>query len=604
MARAPKSEFTVFLLCNDDQKTSRLSTTLKDALKDEEGSLILARNRKIHAPFAFEDLDINEFSKADLIAIEATLAEPEIFYGIGSAQTLGKPIAYLFENGASKGFGLPGVYFEYKLTKDGLEKLKSQFKSFIRTYTKDPTRFKTIFPYSKKSIEPTFIIDLDKLEPREFDNLCFELVSQMGFKKVNWGTEMKEFDVVGTLTKKDPDEFEYEELWFIVTGNNAPSEQLLDITLHDPEILFHRLERILESPNLFSKYQVTQRRDTPITILFILREKDKQEVFDRRIERAEGRLRNRRTPWNIRIRTWDENQLLKLIQRYPQIAFKYFSEESRIRSKYRKSPEELYNENIQLTEQVLSSKAVIEEEKRKRFIAERETAWKDVAFKAAHKLGNPVDATDTFLQSLKRKLNAKNLDKAIQIADEMDHSIEEAKSVIGQFKSLTRIEEINALACDILPIIQHACKTAEEQGVTVSIQADPTPPKVFIDAVRVGECFHELVANSLHWFDKEEKRITVTIKKASKSELLEPLDSKKDFLRIKYEDNGCGVPIENKEKIFSPFFSTYQHGTGLGLSIVKKVMEKQDGWVLENGEPSVGASFDIFVPIDSPKKNK
>jgi len=67
----------------------------------------------------------------------------------------------------------------------------------------------------------------------------------------------------------------------------------------------------------------------------------------------------------------------------------------------------------------------LEEEKKKRFLAERDAAWKDVAFRAAHKLGNPLDAVDTFLQSLKKRIHQKKYDDAHAIATSIEDTIRE-----------------------------------------------------------------------------------------------------------------------------------------------------------------------------------
>lgn len=602
MATRSGIKFNCYLINKPTKDSAGLIDALSEMLKEIDGKLNFSKNGKESFGYTLDNVELNEISKADMVLFESTSLTPELYYGVGIAQALGKPVISLIQDSADKirnGAVLNSLYFPYSPTKDGLDKLQFELKRFLKEYSKNPLRFRSLFPYSKKISETSYLIDIDKLNPREYENLCFELISQMGFKKVSWGTEIKDFDLIATLPKKDPDGYEYQELWLIVTGNNSPSEKLLDMTLFDPEYLLHRLQRVFDNSNLFSR----KRNDSPITILFVLRETESQEIFERRIEKAETHMK-RRTSVNIRIRLWDQDYLTRLIQTYPQIAFKYFSEQSRAKSKYRKTPEELYQENISLTEKVLTANALIEEEKRKRFIAERETAWKDVAFKAAHKLGNPVDATDTYLQSLKRKLSANDFAKASEIAEFMDKSIEEAKSVIGQFKSLTKIEEINAEFSNVVEIINNSCANAKEQGVDVEIKATDDIPKAFVDPARITECINELVANSLHWFNKEEKKINIDVRKLPKKEIPEALDSQKKYLEIIYSDNGIGVLLENKEKIFSPFFSTYQHGTGLGLSILKKVIELQEGWIVEDGVPDEGAVFKIYLPLQKPSKNQ
>ena len=602
MPRKAKSKFSCFLLIDPSSKYIPLIEALSEAARDVNIQLQTVRNRKTKHPYDY--IELNEIAKSDLIIAEISETNPEVAYGMGIAEAFGKTIISLIKTGGvivNASSRHKSIIFDYLPTKKGIERFKSNFKSFLKDYIKNPTRFKSYSPFSKRIAEPSYIIDLGKLDPREFDNLCFELISQMGFKRVSWEKKLPEIDVIASLPKKDPDGYEYQELWLIITGNRSPARRLLEILINDPEYFLIRLQRNLESPDLFTKERI--RFDEPITVLFILKEGDEQnELFERRIEQTELRIRHRKQPVNLRIRTWDSNYLTNLIQNYPQIAFKYFSEQSRIKSKYRKTPEELYEENVTLSDELLRSKSLLEEEKKKRFIAERETAWKDVAFKAAHKLGNPIDATDTFLQVLKMKLDKKDFNEVNDIIKEMDITIEEAKSVVEQFKSLTKIDEIRQKPCDIISLIKHSCKTAEEQGVEVKIHLGNKIPDAMIDPGRITECFNELVANSLHWFDKKKKIISVTIEKLKKNEISEPLDSKESYLKIKFEDNGCGIVLENKEKVFSPFFTTYQHGSGIGLSIVKKIIDLHGGLISEVGKPGEGASFIIILP--TAKQNK
>jgi len=69
---------------------------------------------------------------------------------------------------------------------------------------------------------------------------------------------------------------------------------------------------------------------------------------------------------------------------------------------------------------------------------------------------------------------------------------------------------------------------------------------------------------------------------------------------IRYKDNGAGVSVENKGKIFEAFFSTYPHGTGLGLALVRRILEGHAGRIMERGVPGEGADFEIYLPIAEP----
>ncbi|MBU2493284.1 MAG: PAS domain S-box protein [Bacteroidetes bacterium] len=69
--------------------------------------------------------------------------------------------------------------------------------------------------------------------------------------------------------------------------------------------------------------------------------------------------------------------------------------------------------------------------------------------------------------------------------------------------------------------------------------------------------------------------------------------------KIKLTDNGRGIPVEIKPRIFEPFYTTKSSGTGLGLSICKKIIEQHKGSIkLIDSEPG-STIFEIDLPINS-----
>jgi len=72
-----------------------------------------------------------------------------------------------------------------------------------------------------------------------------------------------------------------------------------------------------------------------------------------------------------------------------------------------------------------------------------------------------------------------------------------------------------------------------------------------------------------------------------------------DTIRITVIDNGPGVPEENREKIFEPFFTSRADGTGLGLAIVRQIVAEHEGEITVNNSPLGGARFDVYLPLPS-----
>jgi signal transduction histidine kinase len=122
------------------------------------------------------------------------------------------------------------------------------------------------------------------------------------------------------------------------------------------------------------------------------------------------------------------------------------------------------------------------------------------------------------------------------------------------------------------------------------------PPDLtaFVDPVRISECFAELVTNALHWTARDERSLSIVA--APAAVLPQQLDSTRTFVLIDFRDNGVGVSVENKNRIFDAFFTTRDQGTGLGLALVRRIVEGHGGAISETGLPGEGAHFELFLP--------
>ena len=538
---------------------------------------------------------IGEIAQTDCIIADITDRNSNVFFELGLAQAMGKGLLLIAREKTFKDIPFDLREFRVIIYDDdpiSLGTLSKKIRLSLNEYRRFP---RPSIMYPGLSYSTPFFIDWEQLSEREVENLCRELLTQMGFQRLEWGKISPEVDLVAEIPKKDPDGFEYRELWLISMGLHAPIEGFLDIITHDPDFLIHRIKRYSEQ---FEKYFSKGVEQTPIIFLFIAYRKDsKSEELKLLCERL-GRRRFQKDPFvnNLRIRIWDQEYLTSLIHRFPQIGYKYFSDQGRIRSETRKSLEQLYKENSKLLSTQTQLITDLEEEKNRRIRAERDAVWKEISFSAAHKIGNPIFAIETDLDPLMKRIREQKFGEVEDVIKNMRSSLEKAKAVVEQFKSLARSQEVKPIPVPLYPVLEDACHSLGNKEISCKIEC-PQELTVLADPEKLAECFDELVANAAHWFDKPERNIELKTIYPVPEPLPSFLDSSKTYVLVHVKDNGCGIPVSNKQKIFDAFFTTYSHGTGLGLALVRRIIDSHGGGIIETGIPGQGADFEVYLPL-------
>jgi len=234
--------------------------------------------------------------------------------------------------------------------------------------------------------------------------------------------------------------------------------------------------------------------------------------------------------------------------------------------------------------------------------AKEREAWQEISFRAAHKMGNAIFGVRGDVEWLQgvfdeKPLNEKELGKTIQ---DLAQSLGEANNIIREFKGYIRPDELQLELVDVNSVLKRAISEihrAAGENVTIKGKFTDTLPQTELDVTKLKLSVKELLENACRSI-RYEGKITVRSDIASSSEKESlGISQKDDFIAIKVEDTGKGIPEENKEKIFHPFFSTSGDGTGLGLPIVQTYVEKHGGKIAEVGEYGKVAKFLILLPI-------
>src|SRR5262249_55726700 len=114
-------------------------------------------------------------------------------------------------------------------------------------------------------------------------------------------------------------------------------------------------------------------------------------------------------------------------------------------------------------------------------------------------------------------------------------------------------------------------------------------PVVMIDREQIKRALVNLIDNAAEAMAEVdgERRITVVTRAVPERQSLELIVA----------DTGPGIPPEDRERIFDPYFSTRKRGTGLGLAIVSRIVTEHQGRIRVQENSPRGARFIIELPI-------
>jgi signal transduction histidine kinase len=243
----------------------------------------------------------------------------------------------------------------------------------------------------------------------------------------------------------------------------------------------------------------------------------------------------------------------------------------------------------------------------------------------AHEIQNPLNFVNNFsevnkelLTELKDEMSKGNLEEANAIANDVlnneqkiNHHGKRAdaivKGMLQHSRSSNGLKEptdINALADEYLRLSYHGLRAKDKTfNASFKTDFDPTLPKINAIPQDIGRVLLNLINNAFYAvaskaLDTEDSRY--------KSEVIVTTKNHSDKIEIAVKDNGPGIPVEIKDKIFQPFFTTKPtgQGTGLGLSLSYDIVkahggeirvESKDGNGLSAGE--AGTEFIIQLPV-------
>lgn len=244
-------------------------------------------------------------------------------------------------------------------------------------------------------------------------------------------------------------------------------------------------------------------------------------------------------------------------------------------------------------------------------LSEREQAWRDMARQIAHEIKNPLTPMRLNIQHLLRmKQNGvPDLgDKLEKICNSLLEQIDVLADTATEFSSFAKFNVEESVDVDLdVTLREQIVLFGSYEGIDIEYRRAGEMVgetyHIFAPKSQMIRVFVNLLTNAVQALEPSvltssaRGRIYVTLTKYTADQDSAWGIPGVRYVRVDVEDNGPGVSLENRSKLFTPKFTTKNSGSGLGLAICKSVVEQIGGTIIySTSEELGGADFRVIVP--------
>ena len=179
-----------------------------------------------------------------------------------------------------------------------------------------------------------------------------------------------------------------------------------------------------------------------------------------------------------------------------------------------------------------------------------------------------------------------------------------AKELVNQILTFSRQTEISLKPIQMSSIVKETLKLMSTSlPSTIEVKQDiQSDALVMADATQLHQVVMNLCTNAVYEMSEEGGLLSVGITEVQleKHQIRADFDLEPGkFIKLTVEDTGRGIPIEVRDKVFNPFFTTKKRGegTGMGLSVTHGIVKRHGGQIDFESKLGKGTTFRVHLPL-------
>jgi signal transduction histidine kinase len=214
----------------------------------------------------------------------------------------------------------------------------------------------------------------------------------------------------------------------------------------------------------------------------------------------------------------------------------------------------------------------------------------ELASGVAHEVRNPLTGVLGAIELALKRLPED--DPSRTLLDEAERQLRRIETTTTQLLRYARPPQLREMTVDANLLVERTSRLIAPQAgaaaVSVTTDGDGGPIPVRADPEQVVQVLVNLALNGIHAMEHG-GRLTLRVAHAG------------GWVRLSVVDTGPGVPVDIRDNIFRPFFTSKHQGTGLGLPISRQIIERHGGTLLLETTPGGGATFVVTLPLHAEK---